>query len=134
MDQGLGFSYVDPQLSSIVKNGSRAAAQCRSCRTPASGLAALSAEPGAPNPLYVQLLQGLERYQATWGQLPKMQIPAGAALKTGATGERVDMLRLRFGLPAGGGFDGSLAQRVTEYQRVHGLKVTGVADNATSPR
>ena len=129
VDDGLGFSYVDPQLSSIVKN--RSPQQRMSLLQNAGFGLGLQQNQSAPNPLYVQLLQGAERYQATWGQLPKMQIPAGAPLKAGATDDRVDLLRLRLGLPAGGGFDGSLAERVTEYQRVHGLKVTGIADAAT---
>ena len=131
VDQGLGFAYVDPQLASIVKNGPR---QQRMSLLQTAGFGPgglLPQDQGSSNPMYLQLRQGLERYQATWGQLPNMQIPAGAALKTGASGERVDMLRLRLGLPAGGGFDAPLAERVTEYQRVHGLKATGVADDAT---
>ena len=131
VDHGLGFAYVDPQLASIVKNRT---AQPRMSLLQNAGfeLGGLrQQQQDAPNLIYLQLRDGLERYQATWGQLPRVQIPAGAALKTGSAGERVDMLRLRLGLPAGGGFDGPLGQRVTEYQRVHGLKVTGIADSAT---
>ena len=53
---------------------------------------------GAPNPMFDNLARGLQQYQATWGRLPQTKIPAGAALKRGSTGKRVQLLRTRLGL------------------------------------
>ena len=44
----------------------------------------------APNPMFIELARGLQQYQATWGRLPQVKIPAGAALKRGSTGKRVE--------------------------------------------
>jgi murein L,D-transpeptidase YcbB/YkuD len=64
--------------------------------------------------------------------LPQTKIPAGAALKRGSTGKRVGLLRTRLGLPAAGGYDEALFQRVAAYQRVHGLGTgDGIAGRAT---
>ena len=54
------------------------------------------------NPIYTELRRGLVRYREKWGGLPRIAIPAGPALKAGSTGERVDLLRTRMGLPPGG--------------------------------
>ena len=60
--------------------------------------------------MFLQLAEGLQQYQATWGRLPQTKIPAGAALKRGSTGKRVDLLRQRLGLSPGGGYDEQLFQ------------------------
>ena len=66
------------------------------------------------------------------GRLPQVKIPAGAALKRGSAGKRVDQLRMRLGLPAGGGYDQRLAELVRSYQLVHGLgSADGIAGSAT---
>jgi murein L,D-transpeptidase YcbB/YkuD len=78
------------------------------------------------------LARGLQQYQATWGRLPQTKIAAGAALKRGSTGKRVDLLRSRLGLPAGGVYDDRLSQAVSAYQTVHGLgPADGIAGKAT---
>ena len=41
--------------------------------------------------MFVELARGLQQYQATWGGLPQTKIPAGAALKRGSTGKRVQL-------------------------------------------
>jgi murein L,D-transpeptidase YcbB/YkuD len=125
--QGIDFVYVDPQMSSVARRRQR----------PQNWLARLfnfgsGGQRGAPNPMFIELGRGLQQYQATWGRLPQVKVPAGAALKRGSTGKRVALLRTRLGLPAGGGFDEQLHQRVTDYQRVHGLGTPdGIAGRAT---
>ena len=123
--QGIDFVYVDPELSNVARRYQR----------PQNWLARIF-RPGAsrssPNPMFLTLAQGLEQYQASWGRLPQIQVPAGAALKRGSTGKRVAALRTRLGLPAAGGYDDMLFERVSAFQRVHGLgPADGIAGRAT---
>jgi murein L,D-transpeptidase YcbB/YkuD len=83
------------------------------------------------NPIYTDLRRGLVKYEQTWGGLPQVEIPAGPALKSGSTGDRVSMLRTRLGLSEGDSFDSALAARVKEFQAVHGLKDDGIAGAGT---
>lgn len=124
--QGIDFVYVDPQMSSVASRRQR----------PRNWLQRIFGGAGEsrsrPNPVFVQLADGLQRYQATWGALPQDEIPAGPVLKSGSTGRRVGLLRARLGLPASGGYDDALFARVVEYQRVHGLgAIDGIAGRAT---
>jgi len=98
----------------------------------------LDAWSGAPvdlfvsvNPIYTDLRRGLVKYRQRWGSLPEVAIPAGAALKTGSTGERVALLRERLGLAAGDKYDAALAIKVKEFQSVHGIKADGIAGAGT---
>jgi murein L,D-transpeptidase YcbB/YkuD len=87
---------------------------------------------GEPNPVFTGLANGLAQYQASWGRLPQVKIPAGAALKPGSTGKRVALLRTRLGLPPGSSYDQQVAQTVSAYQLVHGLgPADGIAGKAT---
>ena len=96
--QGIDFVYVDPQMSTVARRRQR----------PQNWLARLfdfgasNRGRSAPNPLFFELGRGLQQYQATWGRLPQTKIAAGAALKRGSTGKRVQQLRTRLGLPAAG--------------------------------
>ena len=125
--QGIDFIYVDPGMANVARKRQR----------PQNWLARMfrgdrSDQRGAPNPIFIDLARGLEQYQSTWGRLPRVQIPAGAALKRGSTGKRVELLRTRLGLPAGGGFDERLFQAVANYQSVHGLgPPDGIAGRGT---
>ena len=126
--QGIDFVYVDPQMSNVARRRQR----------PQNWLARVfnldfgGGQRGAPNPMFVQLARGLQQYEGTWGRLPQTKIPAGAALKRGSTGKRVDLLRTRLGLSPGGGYDEQLFQLVTNYQRVHGLGTPdGIAGKGT---
>ncbi len=125
--QGIDFVYVDPQLSNIAKRRQR----------PTNWLLRTigldwGQERQAPNPVFIDLARGLQQYQATWGRLPQVKIPAGASLKPGSSGKRVELLRTRLGLPAGGGFDARLTEAVRAYQQVHALgPADGVAGKAT---
>ena len=83
------------------------------------------------NPIYTDLRRGLVKYRQRWGSLPEVAIPAGAALKTGSTGERVALLRERLGLAAGDKYDAALAAKVKEFQSVHGIKADGIAGAGT---
>jgi murein L,D-transpeptidase YcbB/YkuD len=124
--QGVDFVYVDPEMSSIAKRKQK----------PRNWLRRIFGGSGEdrrsePHPLFLELAQGLQQYQATWGALPQTTIPAGAALKSGSTGRRVELLRARLGLPPRGGYDEALQQRVVDYQTVHGLEPDGIAGRAT---
>jgi murein L,D-transpeptidase YcbB/YkuD len=124
--QGIDFVYVDPQMSTVARRQQR----------PRNWLQRLFGgsredERVAPNPLFVELAEALEQYQATWGRLPQGDVSAGATLKRGSTGRRVDQLRTRLGLPIGGGYDEALFQAVSNYQRVHGLEADGIAGRGT---
>lgn len=125
--QGIDFVYVDPQMSTVAKRRQR----------PQNWLARIFNPGGdqrrnAPNPLFLELARGLQQYQMAWGRLPQVKIPAGATLKRGSTGKRVDLLRTRLGLSKGGGYDARLAQAVSAFQQVHGLgNPDGIAGKAT---
>lgn len=83
------------------------------------------------NPIYTELRRGLVKYQQTWGSLPDIAVPAGPALKTGSTGERVAALRARLGLASGDKFDAAVATKVKAFQSVHGIKADGIAGAGT---
>jgi murein L,D-transpeptidase YcbB/YkuD len=124
--QGIDFVYVDPQMSSVARRKQRPQNWLQRLFNPSAS------RRGAPNPMFDGLARGLQQYQATWGRLPQTKIPAGAALKRGSTGKRVQLLRTRLGLPASGGYDEQLFEAVSAYQAVHGLGTPdGVAGKAT---
>ena len=83
------------------------------------------------NPLYTDLRRGLVKYQQRWGSLPQVPVPAGPALKSGMTGDRVAALRTRLGLADGTKYDAALASKVKEFQSVHGIKADGIAGAGT---
>ena len=125
--QGIDFVYVDPQMSTVARKKQK----------PQNWLSRLfnrtdTRRGPSPNPMFLQLADGLQRYQASWGRLPQVEVPAGAVLKPGSKGKRVEILRTRLGLPAAGGYDDLLEQRVSAYQRVHALgKPDGIAGRMT---
>jgi len=126
--QGIDFVYVDPQMSSVARRRQRPQNWLQRMFDPGAARRGRN----APNPMFVELARGLQQYQARWGQLPEVRIPAGPVLKRGARGKRVDLLRTRLGLSPGGGYDEQLFQIVTSYQGVHGLgPVDGIAGKAT---
>jgi hypothetical protein len=126
--QGIDFVYVDPQMSTVARRHQRP----RNWLGRALNLDFGSGRTSGPNPLFVELARGLKHYQARWGELPQVKIPAGAVLKPGASRTGVDALRVRLGLSRGGGYDAALSDAVTDYQRVHGLApADGIAGKAT---
>ncbi|HUG46229.1 MAG TPA: L,D-transpeptidase family protein [Sphingomicrobium sp.] len=116
VQQGIDFVYVDPALQSVAKRRQRPVNWL--LRTIGFDWGPRSE---APNRIFIDLARGLQQYQASWGRLPQVKIPAGPALKTGSTGMRVERLRQRLGLPPGGGFDRRLEEAVRAYQQIHGL-------------
>lgn len=108
-----GLRYFDPALAPAVKS-------------PRALLDEAAAAPGLDsvlrrNPAHDGLVRGLARYRASWGALPQVRVPAAPGPARQAA------LRRRLGLAA----DGDLSARLSEFQRVHGLAVTGRADRAT---
>jgi len=127
IEQGVDMIYIDEELvpKAVHDNG------------PAGDMN-FAAWSGAPvdmftsvNPIYTDLRRGLVKYQQRWGSLPEVPVPAGPALKTGATGERVSALRARLGLGAGDKYDAALAAQVKEFQSVHAIKADGIAGAGT---
>ena len=126
--QGIDFVYVDPKMATVARRRQK----------PQNWLARLfdfgssNRSRSGPNPLFYQLGQGLQQYQASWGSMPQVKVPAGPALKRGSTGKRVQLLRQRLGLSPSGGYDSRLFELVSAYQRVHGLGTPdGIAGKAT---
>src|SRR5205807_1905166 len=108
IEQGVDMIYIDEELvpKAVHDNGPM-------------GDMTFAAWSGAPvdlftsvNPIYTELRRGLVKYQQRWGSLPQLPVPAGPALKTGMSGDRVAMLRTRLGLPRGTKFDAGLAAQV----------------------
>ncbi|MFL6730453.1 MAG: hypothetical protein ACJ8EZ_11070, partial [Sphingomicrobium sp.] len=86
IEQGVDMIYIDEELvpHAIQSSG------------PTVHDISLDDWSGAPldmfvsmNPIYTDLRRGLVKYQQRWGDLPQVPVPAGPALKVGATGERV---------------------------------------------
>ena len=126
--QGIDFVYVDPKMSTVARRKQR----------PQNWLARLfdfgssSRGRSTANPLFYELGRGLQQYQMSWGSMPQVKIPAGATLKRGSTGKRVELLRTRLGLAKNGGYDSQLFGLVSAYQQVHGLGTPdGIAGKAT---
>jgi len=127
--QGIDFVYVDPDLNNVARRHQR----------PTNWLLRtigfdwpFGNRRDMPNPLFIDMARGLEQYQMSWGRLPQLKVPAGAALKPGSTGKRVELLRMRLGLPRAGGFDQRLTEAVRAYQQVHALgPADGIAGKAT---
>ena len=124
--QGVDFVYVDPDMSSVAIKQ----------RRPRNWLQRVFGgsrddNRSAPNPMFLQLSDGLAQYESTWGSLPQNKVAAGGSLKVGSSGARVNQLRTRLGLAPGGGFDQALKQRVMNYQAVHALDADGIAGRAT---
>jgi murein L,D-transpeptidase YcbB/YkuD len=127
VEQGVDMVYIDPEIAPVFK---RLEAQADE----------FNFDPwtGAPvdmfvpvHALYTDLRRGLVKYRQRWGDLPSVQIPAGAPMKLNEQSERVALLRERLGLTAGDKYDAKLVAVVKEYQQVHGLKADGIAAEAT---
>lgn len=124
--QGIDFVYVDPALSTVAKRQQR----------PTNWLLRTigfdwGSQEAAPGQVFADLAQGLRQYQASWGRLPQVKVPAGPTLKRGAKGKRVETLRVRLGLSPRGGYDQRVTELVGAYQRVHGLHPDGIAGKDT---
>lgn len=127
IEQGVDMIYIDEELVPRAVHDSGPMADMN-----------FAAWSGAPvdlftsvNPIYTELRRGLVKYRQQWGDLPEVPIPAGPALKSGMTGDRVAMLRTRLGMGGGDSFDAAVAARVKAFQAVHGLKDDGIAGAGT---
>ncbi len=127
IDQGIDLMYIDPDIAPGV--------QRRSALPEGMKLDDWTGAPidlfTAVNPGYTNLRRGLMKYSQRWGDLPQVELAEGPALKLGATGDRVALLRQRLGLAEGTKFDAALAKTVTDYQQAHGFKADGIAGNGT---
>ena len=126
--QGVDFVYVDPDMSNVARRFQRPQNWFqRILSFDFSG-----GRRGAPNVLFAQLGRGMQQYQASYGRLPQVKVPAGPVLKRGSTGKRVELLRRRLGLYPSGGYDQQLFQAVATYQTVHGIgPADGIAGRGT---
>jgi L,D-transpeptidase YcbB len=127
IEQGVDLIYIDPQIKPQIDR--------RNELLQSFGFQDWS---GAPidlfvpvNDTYTQLRRGLARYRAKWGALPQVQIPTGAVMRTGASDERLPLLRQRLGLSSGDQFDGALERAVREFQAAHGLTSDGIVGAGT---
>ena len=127
IEQGLDMVYIDREIAPSMEK--------RDAQLEALGFEAGNAAPAdlflPVHPLYTELRRGLVKYEMRWGDLPKVQIPAGPVLKPASTGDRVALLRQRLGLPEGTKYDAALSAAVKEYQAVHGIEADGIAGAGT---
>lgn len=124
---GVDFVYFDPELRGLLDSAAEPLDELQQIAMVDEPL-----PPTAPHPLVDALSRGLRQYEADWGALPAITIPDGPLLKSGSSGSRVELLRTRLGLPAPGGYDSELTERIEQYQRVHGLGVPdGIAGKTT---
>ena len=119
--------YIDAELAPAAPSV-RAALQAADA---APSLDDYVAGLGWMHPIYAELRRGLADYRYNWGGRQSVFVPAGPLLKPGARGERVRLLRERFGLPGSDLFDAELATAVRDFQSTHGLPVDGVAGPRT---
>ncbi len=122
VEQGVDMVYVDREIGGNIRWRNTKLDNVTFARYAGAPLDLVQ----AINPLYTNLRRGLGWYQKEWSSLPQFRLPTGPTLARGAQGERVTLLRERLGLPVGSQFDAALHDRVTAYQRVHGLKHDGV--------
>ncbi|HEV2596425.1 MAG TPA: L,D-transpeptidase family protein [Sphingomicrobium sp.] len=123
VEQGVDMVYIDPEIAGNIRWRNTKLDDVTFARYAGAPLDLIQ----AINPLYADLRRGLVDYQKKWGVLPQFTIPAGPALTIGSQGERVTLLRERLGLSVGSRFDEALSKRVAEFQKVHALKVDGIA-------
>ncbi len=125
VEQGVDMVYVDPEIPGNIRWRNTKLDDVTFARYAGAPLDLIQ----AINPLYASLRRGLVEYQKKWGVLPQFAMPVGPALTIGSEGQRVTLLRERLGLTVGSRFDEPLADRVADYQRVHGLSADGIAGN-----
>lgn len=122
-----GTRYIDADLAPKPP-GTRAILQAAAA---APSLQAYVANLGWMHPIYAELRRGLGEYRYNWGSRQGFSVPGGAPLKPGMKGERVRLLRERFGMTGGEVYDAELARAVREFQSTHGLPADGVAGPRT---
>lgn len=115
-------TYVDRELAPSPPSG-----ELSQSSNPVERLGSLQ----RGNPLYEGLRERLAEYRARWSGLPKLAVPPGPNLSVGDKGERVALLRRRFGLSGSDVFDGQLGEVLREFRAAHGLSARAVADDET---
>jgi murein L,D-transpeptidase YcbB/YkuD len=123
VEQGVDMVYVDQEIAGNVRWRNTKLDNVTFARYAGAPLDLIQ----AINPFYTEFRRGLVDYRKRWSSLPQVRIDTGPLLALGAEGPRVTLLRERLGLPEGSRFDDELLKHVMQYQRVHGLKVDGVA-------
>lgn len=126
VEQGVDMVYIDPEIAGDIRWRNTKLDDVTFARYAGAPLDLIQ----AINPLYTNLRKALLGYQRQWGSLPQFHIPVGPVLEVGAKGVRVTLLRERLGLSPGSQFDPALAERISVYQRVHGLRPDGIANEA----
>lgn len=124
--RNVGTVYLNPELAPRLPTNAallKDAGAAPSLTAYISGL-------GWMNPLYADLRRGLVAASGGAGR-PNVAVPTNATLRPGSSGAAVWYLRQRLGLPAGGGYDRSVANAVGEFQAASGLPVDGVAGPRT---
>jgi L,D-transpeptidase YcbB len=124
----IGMIYIDKELKPSAPPSRRAVLDAAAA---ASSLERHLDRTLGVNPLYDRLRAGYAEWRVMWGDLPRVRIPSGPELKSGATGERVRLLRERLGLPPQGRFDSEVAARLRAWKAAHGLPRDAVADART---
>jgi murein L,D-transpeptidase YcbB/YkuD len=125
VEQGVDMVYIDPEIPGNIRWRNTKLDDVSFARYAGAPLDLIQ----AINPLYASLRRGLVEYQKKWGALPQFAMSVGPPLTIGSEDERVTLLRERLGMTVGSRFDEPLADRVADYQRVHGLKADGIAGN-----
>ena len=120
------MTYVDAELEP-VKRSSR---ELLNAAASTDDLAGHLREVQQVNPLYGRLRSGMEAYRKRWSVLPQIAVPTGSNLRPGDSGNRVEPLRRRLGLPRGSAFDTPLAKAVLNFKLAHGLPANALVDAA----
>ena len=89
------------------------------------------ASQGWMNPVYADLRRGLAANRDRGAGAAPLPVPEGAMLRIGASGYRVEALRQRLGLAAGGPYDQAVAAQVAAFQAASGIPADGVAGPRT---
>jgi murein L,D-transpeptidase YcbB/YkuD len=126
VEQGVDMVYIDQEIAGDIRWRNTKLDDGSFARYAGAALDVIQ----AINPLYTDLRRALVGYQKQWGSLPQFNMPAGPPLRIGSEGRRATLLRERLGLPAGSRFDDAFAERVSAYQKVHGLRVDATAGEA----
>ena len=105
--QGDAIIYADPRL----RPQQPTARQALDAAAAAPSLVTYIETVGWMHPIYARLRTALAEPVRSL-----LQIPPGPMLRLGSTGDRVRLLRQRFGLPAEGEFDAALASAVRDFQ------------------
>lgn len=129
-EPGAGIVLVDAVLDPSPKSPGEVLEQVARAKDAAAAVDDLV----RMSPAFEATSQALKAFRSRWSALPQEPLPAGPPLTEGARGRTVDALRRRLRIattPPGRPFGGEDIRAVREFQRWHGLPVTGVVDEET---